>query len=189
MSQTQTAQPQPSMPPMEPSEESTAAQLQVARKQGEVYHEAVKAMDQESGAQIERAGEFEVGIVVENAEGLWQMDGDELRWQNPTDENAHVEVVVCDAADGRFVPGLEIEVTIETSDGREIGTHPMPFLWHPWLYHYGRNWHLPEEGDYRLRVRIAPPTFHRHDHKNGNRYTQPVEVAFTRHIKPGQKKS
>jgi hypothetical protein len=62
-------------------------------------------------------------------------------------------------------------------------------LWHPWIYHYGRNWEVPGEGDYTVHVRIEAPTFMRHDHENGKRYAKPVEVAFTRHIAPGQKRA
>jgi hypothetical protein len=64
------------------------------------------------------------------------------------------------------------------ADGQAIGTHRQPFLWHPWLYHYGRNWEVPGDGSYRLRVRIEPPEFPRHDKINGRRYAEPVEVEF-----------
>ncbi len=65
--------------------------------------------------------------------------------------------------------------------------HQQPFLWHPRLYHYGRSWEVPGEGEYQIHVRIDPPTFIRHDPRNGERYNQRVEVSFNRHIKPGQK--
>ena len=32
----------------------------------------------------------------------------------------------------------------------------MPFLWHPYLYHYGTNAKVPGEGPYTVRVRIDP---------------------------------
>jgi hypothetical protein len=173
------------MPPMEPSDESTAQQLELARRQGAAFGEAMHAMNVESGAWIQRAGEYEIAIVVEKAEGLWRMDDGELRWHEPTNENAHIEVVVRDGADGRFIPGPGVHVAIETAGGQPVGTHQQPFL-HPWLYHYGRNWRIPGEDDYRIRVRIDRPGFHRHDHRNGKRYSEPVEVEFSRHIKAGQ---
>ncbi|HEX2253338.1 MAG TPA: iron transporter [Thermoanaerobaculia bacterium] len=83
-----------------------------------------------------------------------------------------------DGADHRFVPGLDVEVTVLTADGTELGTEKLPFLWHPWLYHYGRNWQLPGDGEYTLRVRIAAPNFGRHDKENGKRYAEDVEVDF-----------
>ena len=54
----------------------------------------------------------------------------------------------------------------------------MPFLWHPYLYHYGTNARAPGEGLYTVRVRIAAPTFMRHDPCNGKRFAEPVQVAF-----------
>jgi uncharacterized protein involved in high-affinity Fe2+ transport len=109
-------------------------------------------------------------------------------WEEPGDTNAHVEVAVCDAADGRFVPALTVYATLIDSSGKEIGTHQQPFLWRPTLYHYGRDWRLPGDGEYRLRIRIEPPIFPRHDKTNGKRYSQPVEVEFPNvQIKTGRK--
>lgn len=172
---------------MQKSEESTEQQMELARKQGEAYADALEAMNKESGADIKRAGEYEVAIVVEKAEGLYELKGEELVWQKPKSENAHIEVAVRDAADGRFIPELTVMVTVTDANGKEVGRHQQPFLWHPWIYHYGRNWEVPGEGEYQIHVRIEPPTFMRHDPKNGKRFAEAVEVSFNRHIKPGQK--
>ncbi|MGI8494297.1 MAG: iron transporter [Pyrinomonadaceae bacterium] len=59
----------------------------------------------------------------------------------------------------------EIHLTINDADGKEIGTHEMPFLWHPYLYHYGRNWKVPGDGEYSLHFRIETPDFPRRDKK------------------------
>lgn len=83
-----------------------------------------------------------------------------------------------DAGDGRFVPGLDVEVAVIDAGGAEVGRHTQPLLWHPMLYHYGRNWTVPGDGSYTFRVRVAPASFPRHDKKNGRRYTEPVEVEF-----------
>lgn len=177
------------LPPMEPSDESTRDQLKIARAQGDAYGRALEAMNQESGAQMQRVNDYEIAVVAENAEGMYQPSDGRLRWENPTTENVHIEVAVRDASDGRFIPGLPVHVTVYAPNGEKIGTHQHEFLWHPWLYHYGRNWSVPAEGDYRIHVRIEPPLFMRHDRKNGDRYTQPAELDFSVHIKPGQKLS
>ena len=109
---------------------------------------------------------------------MYELRDGRLEWQDPQSENLHVEVAVRDRADGRFVPGLTVHATLIDAAGREVGTHRQPFLWHPWLYHYGRNWEVPGDGSYRLRVRIEPPEFARHDKINGRRYAEPVEVEF-----------
>ncbi|MDQ3168334.1 MAG: iron transporter [Chloroflexota bacterium] len=178
----------PRKPPMKTSEESTKAQLTLATAQGAAYAAALAAMDEESGAKSKRAGDYEVIVVIEEAEGMWMPDDSgKLAWQEPTEENAHVEVAVRDAADGRFIPALDITVTLTAPDGSDVGTHPQTFMWHPWLYHYGRNWTVPGPGDYGVHVHIAAPTFMRHDHENGNRFAVPVEVDFTVSVEPDQK--
>jgi hypothetical protein len=66
----------------------------------------------------------------------------------------------------------------------------MPFLWHPYLYHYGTNAKVPGEGPYTVRVQIQAPTFMRHDPVNGKRYAEPVRVVFEdRRFTPGRKPS
>lgn len=179
-------------PPMEASDEATGEQLQLARDQGRALRRALEHMtgkEADDGA-LTRAGDYLVACAVEEAEGMWQMRDGSLEWTEPEDENVHVEVAVCDGADGRFIPGLEVTLTLVDEGGREVGTHPQPFLWHPWLYHYGRNWKVPGDGRYTLRVRIEPPAFGRHDRKNGRRFAEPVEVEFPGvEIQTGEKKS
>ena len=86
---------------------------------------------------------------------------------------------MCDAADGRFVPGVRVTATLVTSGGDEVGTYEHPLLWHPMLYHYGRNWTVPGDGDYTLRVHVEPPQFMRHDDVNGRRFCAPADVEFS----------
>ncbi|NIR39994.1 MAG: hypothetical protein GWN07_29510 [Actinobacteria bacterium] len=176
---------------MEPSDEATDAALKLARDQGDAMERALKHMTEEEATDggEQHAGDYRVGYAVEKAEGLYHMRDGHLRWEEPTDENVHVEVSVRDAADGRFIPGLTVHATLIDPDGQEVGTHTQPFLWHPWLYHYGRNWRVPGDGAYTLRVRVDAPTFHRHDRINGDRYADPVEVEFRGvRIVTGQKK-
>lgn len=183
--------PQAKTPPMETSDEANAKQLDLAHMQGQAFGEAVKTMTQEEAHGAEQAaGDYLVGYAVESAEGMYQQRDGKLHWQEPTNENCHVEVVVRDGADRRFVPYLEVQATLIDASGTDVGSHRQPFLWHPWLYHYGRNWHVPGDGEYTLRVRIDAPDFPRHDKKNGLRYAEPVEVEF-RNVKitTGQKKS
>ena len=93
-----------------------------------------------------------------------------------------------DAGDGRFLPGLTVHATLVDARGEEVGTHVQPFLWHPWLFHYGRNWKVPGDGDYTLRVRVEAPEYDRHDHENGCRFVEPAEVEFSGvKIRTGQK--
>lgn len=163
-----------------PSDESSSSQLDLAREQGMAQQHAIEGMKTETKghAAQTRAGDYLIGYAVEDAEGLYRWRDGELEWQEPTDENAHIEVVVCDPENGRFLPGLDVTVTVCDADGRELGSHRQPMLWHPWLYHYGRNWTLPGDGTYELRVHVDPLSLARHDKVNGSRFTKPVDVRF-----------
>lgn len=168
-------------PSMDPNtSEADSTQLDLARAQGEAYGRALTHMTEHvahDGA-AKPAGEYLVGYAVEEAEGMYGWADGQLVWHDPGDANVHVEVAVCDAADGRFVPGLRVLATLIAPDGTEVGTHEQPMLWHPMIYHYGRNWTVPVNGLYTLRIHIDPPAFMRHDEVNGRRFTEPTEVEF-----------
>lgn len=178
-------------PPMQPSDKATKKGLQYAREQGQAYQQALEYMTtQVAHCSKKSVDDYIIGSTVEEAEGLYHFKDGSLEWEEPGDTNVHVEVAVCDAGDGRFIPSLTVYATLIDSQGKEIGTHQQPFLWHPTLYHYGRDWKVPGDGDYTLRIRIEPPTFPRHDKTNGKRYTQSVEVEFPQvQIKTGRKVS
>ena len=169
-------------PPMDPNtDEATAEQLDLARKQGDAYGRALQHMATvvaDDGGEVD-SGHFRIGYAVEKAEGMYEWSDGELVWTEPENENVHIEVSVRDAADGRFVPGVRVIATLRDPNGQEVGTHEQPLLWHPMIYHYGRNWTVPADGEYTLRVRVEPPTFMRHDKVNGKRFPEPVEVEFT----------
>lgn len=168
-------------PPRDPgSSEATERQLQLAAAQGAAYRKALDHMAQDvaDAGGTQQAGDYLVGYAIEKAEGMYHPEDGELVWHNPGAANAHVEVVVCDAADGRFVPGLDVSATLVTPGGQELGPFPQELVWHPMLYHYARNWELPEDGEYTLRVHVDPPTFMRHDEINGRRFVAPVDVEF-----------
>ena len=172
----------PTPPPMDPgSSEATERQLQLAVAQGAAYREALDHMAQEvaDAGGTQQVGDYLVGYAIEQAEGMYHLEDGELVWHNPGDTNAHVEVAVCDVADGRFIPGLSVSATLVTPSGSELGPLSQELVWHPMLYHYARNWRLPEDGTYTLRVHVDPPTFMRHDEINGRRFAAPVDVEFT----------
>lgn len=165
----------------EPSEEVDERQLELAREAGAAYRAAAEYMIAEvaeDGA-MARAGEYLVAIAKEHAEGMYRMDNHRFEWREPDEgANCHLEVIVADADDGRFVPHLDVEATVEAEDGTQVGPEPVPFVWHPGLYHYGRNLAVPGDGTYAVTVDVGPASFPRHDRTNGDRYAEPVEVRF-----------
>jgi hypothetical protein len=168
-------------PPMEPdTSEADRTQLELARVQGDAYGRALAHMAQrvadDGGTQ--EAGDYMIAYAIEEAEGMYEWADRELTWLDPEDENVHLEVSVRDRADGRFVPGLRVSATLTGPRGDRVGPLELPLLWHPMIYHYGRNVTAPVDGRYTLTVHIDPPTFGRHDEVNGQRFLDPVDVEF-----------
>lgn len=174
---------------MQPSGEADAQQLTFARREGDAYQQALEYMAHEvaDSGELQRAGDYIVAYAQEKAEGMYALRGEgQLEWQPPTDENCHLEISVSDASDGRFVPYLKIHATL-SGQGQTVGPFEVPFLWHPGLYHYGKNIRVPGDGEYDLKISIEPPSFMRHDKQNGQRYASTVEVTFDRvTLKTGQ---
>ncbi len=162
--------------------------LKLGKEQGEAFQRAIDYMIHTCARGAETAsGEYKIVYTVEPAEGMYHLIGESLVWHNPDFGNVHIGIIVCDAEDGRFIPGLTVYVTLIDPEGHILGDHMHTFMWHPWLYHYGLNWKVPQEGDYTMQVRVLPPDFMRHDKVNGYRYTEPAEVEFTNiHITPGK---
>lgn len=161
--------------------EATKKQLDLARAEGDAYGESLEYMTDtvaHGGGQVE-AGNYLIGYAVEEAEGMYEWNDGDLTWVEPGDDNVHIEVAVRDRADGRFVPAVKVLVTVTAPDGTDVGTNEQPLLWHPMIYHYGRNWKVPTDGEYTLKVRVEPPTFMRHDETNGRRFMQVEEATFT----------
>ena len=162
------------------SDEADARGLELGKQEGEAYGRILKHMVDEvadGGGEIEQ-GDYLVAYAFEKAEGMYMPRDGKLEWMAPERENIHIEVAVRDRADGRMIPALDIDVTLIDDAGKEIGTHRQPLLWHPYLYHYGRNWIIPGDGTYSLRVRFPAPQSHRHDKTNGKRFAEGADVMF-----------
>jgi len=160
------------------SSEIDKNQIKMAKKQGRAYLDAIDYMIEEIADYGDRTekGDYILGYTIDNAKGLYFMDDGDLEWENPGEENIHLEIMVADEDTGRFIPYLNIEVII-LDDGEVISSSDVPFVWHPGIYHYGVNLDIPE-GDYTLRVGVDPAGFPRHDRENGERYLEPIDIEF-----------
>jgi hypothetical protein len=168
-------------PPARVSDEADQNQLDMAKTEGEAYQKSLKYMvnDVADAGGTAHAGDYIVGYAQERAEGMYMLQSEgHLEWTEIEDENCHLEVSVSDAADGRFVPHLKVYATLISEAGETVGPTKIPFVWHPGVYHYGKNLKVPGDGRYTLHIRIDPPTFMRHDEVNGKRYAEAVEVTF-----------
>lgn len=169
-------------PPMDPdTSEADSKQLDFAREQGDAYGRALQHMTEvvahDGGAQ--EAGDYIIGYAVEEAEGMYELVDGQPVWREPGDANMHLEVSVRDRSDGRFVPTAHVSASLIAPDGTDVVADELPLLWHPMIYHYGRNLTAPADGQYTLRVNVDPPQFMRHDEVNGKRFLEPVQVEFS----------
>lgn len=155
-------------------------QLRLALDQGEAYQHALESMILKvaDDGQEQRVQDYMVAYAIEPADGFYELVDDEWHWREPQDENIYLQIFVRDANDRRFIPGLNIYATLSDGAGNIIGIRRQPFVWHPWLYHYGGNWQVPKDGLYSLKVRIEAPTFRRRDKSYGWRYLEPLEIDF-----------
>lgn len=166
---------------LEPSDEVDERHLELAREAGDAYLAAADHMIEDvanTGAR-KRVGDYVVGFAQEEAEGMYRLTDGSLEWAEPSDDqNCHLEILIASAGDGRFLPGMDVEATLESEDGETIGPTEIPFVWHPGVYHYGRNLELPGEGTYTITVTFDAAPWPRHDETNGDRYADSVEVEF-----------
>jgi uncharacterized protein involved in high-affinity Fe2+ transport len=86
--------------------------------------------------------------------------------------------MVRDAATGRIVPELKVRTTILNSGREAVGTYSLPFMWHPWVSHYGMNVPAPGIGRYTIRVRSDAPSFRRYGGAALKRFNRAVDVEF-----------
>lgn len=113
-----------------------------------------------------------LGAYIHQSDGL-------LDWETPENYGMfHVEVIVQDRDDKRFVPYLDVHVRIYDKEGTLITESEAPFQWDPYTYHYGFDTNLPDDGQYYAEVTIKTPTFDRHHKNHGKRYTDDVTVRL-----------
>lgn len=162
----------------------------LALDQGKSYSAALDFMKGITSSAEEKAGNYIVTVACEAAEGMYmiQPEGD-LQWNIPQEhENQHLEVAIRDKDDLRFIPYLMVYAEVRTLEGNVVAGEDLPFIWHPFLYHYGANIFIPEESDYLVTVRVEKAFFQRHDEEKGNRYLNEVIVEIGPiHLKPGRK--
>ena len=152
----------------------------LAVSQGDTYSLALNEMKDEDVSASLQIDDYIISLACENAEGMYMISKKgELSWMIPAkEENLHVEVVVQDKDDKRFLPSLDVECTLFDDEKNEIVRLHIPFIWHPFLFHYGMNTTIPKKGNYTAEITIKKPLFHRHDQTYGMRYQNDVTVEL-----------
>lgn len=139
---------------------------------------AAQTGESEGRSPAKTAGDYRISYSVGPAKGLYEFSAGKLEWKEPESGTAHLDVLVEDESDGRFVPGLHLVATLLDSKGAAVASHHLPFVWHPQQNHYGTNVKVPQSGDYLLQVHVYPATFVRADKERGERFIADAHVAF-----------
>lgn len=175
-----------------PFSEAMEAQKVLSRGAGRAYAHTLQGMyKQANDGRDTLLGDYKVVYAVEYAEGFWDFEHGRFRYRVENElsgkTNAHVEVAVLDAKTGRFMHNLNVRATL-IKDGKQLGTESEPFMWHPWLYHYGKNWRVPSAGTYVIHIHFDAPAYRRYGRTDGRQFAAAGNVSFGNvKIKTGQK--
>ena len=151
----------------------------LALAQGDTYSLALDEMKEEDISASAEVEDYIISLACEDAEGMYMDNKKGLAWMIPQpEENLHVEVVVQDKADKRFIPNLDVYCKLFDKEKKEISSLHIPFIWHPFLFHYGMNTTIPQKGLYTVEITIKKPLFHRHDQTYGMRYRNDVTITL-----------
>lgn len=154
---------------------------ELSKKLGDITNVCLNAFTEELVHTVKKTHDYIVTVAFEVAEGKFvqQSDGD-VDWETPEGfGNYHVEIIVQDRDDKRFVPYLDVHVRVYDADNNLVTESDAPFMWHPYLYHYGFDTPIPEEGRYTVEVQIKAPKFDRHHKSHGKRYVDDVTTRLS----------
>lgn len=170
-------------------ETSLSKEQQLAIKQGEAYTEALQYLKSLQTHAETEAGDYIVTILSEKAVGFYavQPEGD-TQWELPlASQNLYIKIVVRDKIDLRLIPSLKIYCHLMDASGNPVADQETPFVWHPFLYHYGDNFEVPQEAEYMVEIIIEKPKFKRYDENVGDRYKEDETIKLgPLHLVPGR---
>lgn len=167
--------------------EDNQKKIALAEQQGKAFSEALDYMKEMDNHAEKEVDDYIISLASEEAEGTYRLQEGELKWNVPEEGfNTHLEVVVRDRKDKRFIPGLKIKGKIYDEGENLIAEKDFPFLWHPFLFHYGAFFKIPKEGNYHVELEIPAPEFHRHDEIKGKRYEKDVKVKMQIEMEAGR---
>lgn len=159
--------------------EDNEKKIALAEAQGKAFTAALEYMKEMDNHVAKEVGDYIISLASEEAEGTYSFTNGKLQWHVPREKaNSHLEIVVQDKKDKRFIPNLQITGKVYDENDKLVTEAKFPFLWHPFLYHYGAMLEIPKEGKYTIQVTFPAPDFHRHDEIKGKRYEEGVDVRI-----------
>lgn len=153
---------------------------ELSKKLGDIINTIHNAHTEELIHAVKRTGDYIVTLAFDASSGVYesQSNGD-LEWESPEHYGIfHVEVIIQDRDDKRFIPYLDVNVVIYDKEGKVVTESAAPFMWHPVAYHYGFDTLFPDDGQYTAEVTIKAPKFPRHHRSHGKRYTDDVTTKM-----------
>jgi hypothetical protein len=156
-------------------------QEELAKKLGDLINTSYAAHLEDLAHSVKRTGDYIVTVAFENARGQYvkQTNG-EIDWEDPAQFGMfHVEVIVQDRDDKKFIPHLDVFVRIYDKNNELVTESSAPYIWHPYAYHYGFDTVLPDDGSYHAELVIKTPNFDRQHTAHGKRYTDEVAVRLS----------
>ncbi len=152
----------------------------MAHQQGDAFNDALELLKSLDPSVETMVGDYIITLAFEKAAGwyIYEPNG-ELRWVVPEEkDNLHLEVIVQDANDLRFLPYLEVSVKLFDKNKELVGEKEQEFIWHPMIWHYAENWQIPGPGEYFAEITVKEPTFRRHDQLRGQRYMMDATIKL-----------
>lgn len=102
--------------------------LALEKAQGVAYQAALELMKHMDNYVTAEVDDYIIHVVSEEAEGTYQFTEGGLQWHVPeASYNTHMEIVVQDKHDKRFVPELKINARI-LRDGQLVEERAFPFF-------------------------------------------------------------
>ena len=119
------------------------------------------------------AGEYLIAYMVEKRRETQSLKEGESVMEQSQNENAFIGIAIHSASDLHFIENLIVTVTVIDEKELIIGKQRHFVHKSPKLHYYGKNWALPGDGLYTIRVQIDSSNLK--DGKN----QEDVEVEFT----------
>ncbi len=156
-------------------------QEELAKKLGDSLVNALNAAIEDRVHTSKRTGDYIVTVAVELADGKYERQSNgELDWETPEQYGTmHVSVFIQDRDFKQFVPYLEVSTRTYDKTGKVVNESVAPFIWNPYVYHYGYDTMFLEDGEYYIEVTIKSPKFDAEHFGHGKRYTDDVVVRMS----------
>ena len=115
------------------SDEADARGLELGKKEGEAFGRILKHMleDIADGGEEIAHGDYQDRLRLKRPRAcMCRVTASSNGWR--PSKRTFTSRFWSDKADGRLLPGLDIDVTLTDDKGKEIGTHRQQLLWHPY---------------------------------------------------------